>query len=239
MITYQFVVGFFLLFTHIISSFHSCSDVPSGVPAEQHGCHAVIHVVFLNESILPLVRLHVQVVENVLGKLHRLLPRHLGRLVALRVHGVQRQQLFGQQLLQHHVALVGPLAIEAQHLGLEVRQAPQDQPHGPVRRVLTGARLAAGQGLAEVQEGDDGLDLHHGAAAGLSDARVLGRVHLVQVSEEALQLGFGPEAQIPHHAVPQDALSQVGDVSSHRFDLTDGVVLRQVVPEETNTESVL
>lgn len=193
---------------------------------------------FSTGSILPLVRLHVQVVENVLGKLHRLLPRHLGHLVALRVHGVQRQQLLGQQLLQHHVALVGPLTVKAEHLRLEVRQAPQDQPHGAVRWMLMGARLAAGQGLAEVQEGDDGLDLHHGAAASLSDARVLGRVHCVQVGEKALQLGFGPEAQVAHHAVAQDALPQVGDVSSHRLNLTDGVVLRQVVPEETNNKSV-
>lgn len=225
--------GFESVFTARGTSFHHTSAplVPAAVPVSLPSGRVW--------SILPLVRLHVQVVENVLGELHRLFPRHLGRFISLRVHGVQRQQLLGQQLLQHHVALVGPLAVEAQHLRLEVRQAPQDQPHGSVRRVLIGARLAAGQGLAKIQEGDDGLDLHHGAPAGLSDARVLGRVHLVQVGEEALQFGFGPEAQVPHHAVPQDALSQVGHVGSHRLDLTDGVVLRQVVPAETNTVSLL
>lgn len=47
-------------------------------------------------SVLPLVRLHVKVAEDVLGQLHSLFPGSLTLLFPLWVNSVQSQQLFGQ-----------------------------------------------------------------------------------------------------------------------------------------------
>lgn len=47
-------------------------------------------------SVLPLIRLHVKVAEDVLGQLHGLLPGSLTLLFSQWVNSIQSQQLFGQ-----------------------------------------------------------------------------------------------------------------------------------------------
>uniref|UniRef100_A0A6I8NXC5 Kinesin light chain 1 n=1 Tax=Ornithorhynchus anatinus TaxID=9258 RepID=A0A6I8NXC5_ORNAN len=180
-------------------------------------------------SVFPLVGFHVEIAEDVLGQLDRLFPGRLALLFSLRVHRVEGEELFGEELLQADVVLVRPVAVEGEDLALDGGQAPEDAPDGSEGRVLfAGERLPLGQGLLQVDVGDEGLHLHHRPPPRLTDAGVLARAHLVQLADQALQLRLGAQVRVGRVLGLEELVPHGPRLLAHRLDPQDGLVLAQV-----------